>query len=77
MRLRLAGRLTSDRLEVLEAIEDSPAGIAWLGRRALRDLRGPTATIGRERVMLAGLAWRRGAIARRSARELRRRLGSR
>ncbi len=63
MRLRLAGRLSPDRVEVLDAIEDSPAGIAWLGRRALRDLRGPTATIGRERVMLAGLAWRRGAAA--------------
>jgi glycosyltransferase involved in cell wall biosynthesis len=65
MRLRLAGRLTPDRLEVLDAIADDPAGIAWLGRRALRDLRGPTATIGRERVMLAGLAWKRAAIARR------------
>lgn len=77
LRLRLAGRLAPDRLAVLEAIEDDPAGIAWLGRRALRDLRGPTATIGRERVMLAGLAWRRGAFARRRARELRRYLGAR
>ncbi len=74
MRLRLAGRLAPGRLEVLEAIEDSPAGIGWLARRALRDLRGPTATIGRERVMLAGLAWKHGAFARRRARAARRRL---
>jgi glycosyltransferase involved in cell wall biosynthesis len=77
MRLRLAGRLAPGRLHVLEAIEDGPGGIAWLARRALRDLGGPTATIGRERVMLAGLAWRRGAFARRRARELRRYLGAR
>jgi hypothetical protein len=76
MRLRLAGRLAPDRLEVIDAIDDSAAGIAWLGRRALRDLRGPTATIGRERVMLAGLAWRRGADVRRQARNLRQRLRS-
>jgi glycosyltransferase involved in cell wall biosynthesis len=74
MRLRLAGRLAPDRLEVLDAIDDSPAGVGWLARRALRDLRGPTATIGRERVMLAGLAWKHGAFARRRARAARRRL---
>ena len=74
LRLRLRGRLAPDRLEALDAIEDSAAGVAWLSRRAVRDLRGPTATIGRERVMLAGLAWRRGAVARRRARELRGRL---
>ncbi len=72
MRLRLAGRLAPGRREVLEAIEDSPTGIAWLTRRGSRDLSGPTATIGRERVMLAGLAWRRGAELRRRARRLRR-----
>ncbi len=77
MRLRLAGRLAPDRAEVLEAIEDSPAGIAWLTRRGSRDLRGPTATIGRERVMLAGLAWKHGARLRRRARLARRALGGR
>lgn len=77
MRLRLAGRLARDRLEVLDAIDDGPEGIAWLARRALRDLRGPTATIGRERVMLAGLAWRRGADLRRRIREVRKGLAQR
>ena len=74
IRLRLAGRLAPGRIEVLDAIDDSPAGVGWLARRALRDLRGPTATIGRERVMLAGLAWKHGAFARRRARDARRRL---
>ncbi len=77
LRLRLAGRLAPGRAEVLDAIDDSPGGIAWLARRGSRDLRGPTATIGRERVMLAGIAWRRGAELRRRARRLRRRTLSR
>jgi glycosyltransferase involved in cell wall biosynthesis len=74
LKLRLGDRLSPERRATLAAIDDSAAGIAWLVRRGLRDLRGPTETIGRERVMLAGLAWRRGAVARRRAREARRRL---
>ncbi len=77
LRLRLAGRLGPDRTAALDAIDDSPAGLAWLARRGLRDLRGPTATIGRERVMLAGLAWKHGALLRRRARLARRALGGR
>jgi glycosyltransferase involved in cell wall biosynthesis len=74
LRLRLGERMSHDRLAVLERIADDPGGIAWLARRGARDLGGATSTIGRERVMLAGLAWRRGAEARRRLRGLRRRL---
>lgn len=69
LQLRLGERIGAERRAVLAAIDDSPAGLAWLARRGLRDLRGPTETIGRERVMLAGLAWRRAAVARRRARQ--------
>ena len=76
LRLRLGSRMAPDRQAVLDSIDDSPAGIAWLARRGLGDLRGASATIGRERVMLAGLAWRRGAEARKRLRRLRRRVSS-
>jgi glycosyltransferase involved in cell wall biosynthesis len=74
LQLRLGERITADKRAVLAAIDDNPGGIVWLARRGLRDLRGPTETIGRERVMLAGLAWRRGAEARKRVRRLRRRV---
>jgi len=73
LRLRLGDRLAPDRRATLDRIADDPGGIAWLIRRGVRDLGGATSTIGRERVMLAGLAWRRGAEARRRLRRLRRR----
>ncbi len=61
---RLGDRLTSERRQVLESIGDNRTGIVWLARRSGRDLRGANETLGRERAILAGLAWRRGALLR-------------
>jgi hypothetical protein len=41
----------------LQALERSPASLAWLVARALRHARGRTETAGAERTLLAGLLW--------------------
>ena len=74
LQARCGDVLNRDQLAVLERISDSPRGIAWLLRRSFRDLAGADETLGRERKILAGFAWRRTALARRRYIELRRRL---
>lgn len=74
LRRRLGPRLSRDHATVLGLIDDRPAGWVWLAGRALRDLRGRSETLGRERVILSGLAWRHGAEARKRLRRVRRRL---
>lgn len=73
LRRRLGPRLRPDHARVLDLIADRPAGWAWLAGRAMRDLRGTSATLGRERVILSGLAWRHGAEVRKRLRRTRRR----
>jgi len=70
LRLRCADRMTASKRRTLDRIADSPRGLAWLAVRSSRSLNGRTETLGRERVMLAGLAWRRYARLRRRARFL-------
>ncbi len=71
LQLRCGDRMTESRRRILDRISDSPRGIAWLALRSARSMSGRNATLGRERAMLAGLAWRRYARLRRGARELR------
>ncbi len=71
LQLRCGDRMTDSRRRTLNRISDSPRGVAWLALRATRSLGGRSPTLGRERTMLAGLAWRRYARLRRRARQLR------
>jgi glycosyltransferase involved in cell wall biosynthesis len=75
LRLRCSDRMTGSKRRTLDRLSDSPRGVAWLAMRATRSLNRHSATLGRERVMLAGLAWRRYAAMRRRARQLRGRAG--
>jgi sulfotransferase family protein len=68
LRLRCADRMTAAKRRTLDSIADSPRGLAWLAVRSGRSLDGRAETLGRERVMLAGLVWRRYARLRRRAR---------
>ena len=70
LRLRCADRMTASKRRTLNSIADSPRGLAWLAVRSGRSLDGRAETLGRERVMLAGLVWRRYARLRRRARYL-------
>jgi hypothetical protein len=68
--LRLGERIEKDKrldLARLAAAESSPRAVAWLLARTLRPLIGRNETLGRERVLLGSLLWRRlaGARARR------------
>ncbi len=71
LRARCADVLDPAQLAVLDRISDSPRGIAWMLARSTRDLWGADETLGRERAILAGFAWRRVALARRWERERR------
>ena len=71
LQLRCGDRMTESRRRTLDRISDSPRGVAYLAMRSVGSLSGRSATLGRERVMLAGLAWRRYARLRRRARQLR------
>lgn len=57
-------------LDLLVRAESSPQAAAWLLARSFRPLIGRTETLGRERVLLGGLLWRRvvGRRARRAGR---------
>jgi glycosyltransferase involved in cell wall biosynthesis len=68
LRLRCADRMAASKRRTLDRIADSPRGLTWLALRSSRSLNGRTETLGRERVMLAGLLWRRYARLRRRAR---------
>lgn len=68
LRLRCADRMSASKRRTLDRITDSPRGLAWLTARSSRSLNGRKETLGRERVMLAGLMWRRYARLRRRAR---------
>jgi glycosyltransferase involved in cell wall biosynthesis len=76
LQLRCGDRMTEAKQRTLDRMSDSPRGVAWLTVRATRSLSRRSATLGRERVMLAGLAWRRYARLRRRARQLRGRVGA-
>jgi glycosyltransferase involved in cell wall biosynthesis len=71
LRARCADALDPAQLAVLDRISDSPRGIAWMLGRSTRDLWGADETLGRERAILAGFAWRRAALLRRWERERR------
>jgi len=71
LQLRCGDRMSSSRRRTLNRISDSPRGVAWLAVRATKSLSGRSPTLGRERTMLAGLAWRRYARLRRRTRRLR------
>ena len=75
LQLRCSDRMTDSKRRALDRMSDSPRGVASLAMRATRSMNKRSATLGRERVMLAGLAWRRYAAARRRARQLRGRAG--
>ena len=70
LRLRCSDRMTAPKRRTLDRIADSPSGLAWLAMRSGRSLNGRAETLGRERVMLAGLVWRRYARLRRRARAI-------
>jgi hypothetical protein len=77
LRARCGDVLSPEQLAVLDRLSDSAGGIAWMLARSTRDLRGANETLGRERAILAGFAWRRVAMTRRWAREQRSRRGGR
>ena len=60
---RMAPRDRRVLRKVIEA-ESSPGAAGWLALRGLRPLLGHDETVGRERVLLRGVAWRRLARAR-------------
>jgi glycosyltransferase involved in cell wall biosynthesis len=65
LEMRAGSRLAPAKRRALRRIADRPLGLAWLGGRSLRSLRGEDETLGRERAMLAGLIWRRVVVTRR------------
>ena len=56
---RLGERMRPEAWAAIEAFGDDAAGARWLLRGAVRELRGEGETLGRERALLAALAWRR------------------
>jgi hypothetical protein len=72
LELRLGGRIAPERRRALRrfaAAERSPAAAGWLAARSLRPLLGRNETLGRERVLVAAVLWRRAAaLAQRRSR---------
>ena len=68
--LRCGGRMSRERLRVLERLSGERTGVPWLLARASRRLFGANETLGREGALLRAIAWRRGAEARQRARRL-------
>ena len=66
LEMRCGSRVDPSRARVLAALRTQPAAARWLAGRAARQGLGTNETLGRERVMLAGLAWAglRGAPGR-------------
>jgi glycosyltransferase involved in cell wall biosynthesis len=58
---RCGDRMSMRSRRTLQAVADSPRGIAWLAVRSTRQWFGAAETQGAERKMLAGLAWRHSA----------------
>jgi glycosyltransferase involved in cell wall biosynthesis len=77
LRARCGDVLSPEQRSVLDRLSDSSGGIAWMLARSTRDLWGANETLGRERAILAGFAWRRVALTRRWARERRARRSGR
>lgn len=64
LELRVGSRIAAHRRRALARVADaerSPAAAAWLAARSLRPLLGRDETLGRERVLLAAVLWRRSA----------------
>ena len=57
LEMRCGSRVDPSRARVLAALRTQPAAARWLAGRAARQGLGTNETLGRERVMLAGLAW--------------------
>jgi hypothetical protein len=57
--------MAPERLALVETLIDPRRARSWLLRRVLRDGLRSTETLGRERVMLAGLAWSGARAGRR------------
>ena len=68
LEMRLGERLSEEARTAIRRSGDDPRGIAWLLAGSARGLVGANETLGRERAMLAGIAWRRWAEARRRLR---------
>ena len=67
LEMRCGSRMDPAKRRVLGRIissEASVSGAGWLALRSLRPLVGHDETVGRERIMLRGVAWRRLASAR-------------
>jgi hypothetical protein len=71
--LRLDTRLNDERRAILRrfaALDSSPASVAWLAARSLRNLAGPNHTLFAENRLLRGVAWKAlggGALKERSS----------
>ena len=68
---RLGDRIAPEKrrsMRLLDEAERSPRAVAWLLARALRPLIGRNETLARERVIVAGLLWRR-VVGRRARRQ--------
>lgn len=68
LRARCAERMEPGKRRVVETLLDPRRAAPWLLRRVVRDGLANTETLGRERVILAGLAWRGAREGRRRAR---------
>ncbi len=64
LELRCGPELDASRRRTLRRIGDRPSTLGWLGLRSLRPVLGRNETLARERAMLSGLLWRRGAELR-------------
>lgn len=76
LRLRCADRMSGRKRRTLDRIAESPRGLAYFALRSTRSLSRRTETLGRERIILAGLVWRHYAPLRRRAQRLRTRARS-
>jgi glycosyltransferase involved in cell wall biosynthesis len=57
LELRCGDRMDPGKAEVLATLRDPQRAARWLAGRVARERLATTETLGRERVMLAGLAW--------------------
>jgi glycosyltransferase involved in cell wall biosynthesis len=71
LEMRCGERMTRSKRRALARIEDSGRAGAWLLARSTRPVFGADETLGRERAMFLGLAWRRFVAARKRLRNLR------
>jgi glycosyltransferase involved in cell wall biosynthesis len=76
LEMRCGGALAPGRTRILNRVNDNVALMLWLGARSTRSWFGKMETLGRERAMLAGLAWRRVFAAQHRLRKLARSPGT-